>query len=325
MNAPEPVERRIAGLLADLRAGAPAALAKAITLVENDGPWTAAILQAIAADVGGAQVIGVTGPPGAGKSTLINAFIHELRRRGKSVAVAAVDPSSPLSGGAILGDRIRMTEHLGDAGVFVRSLSSRGHLGGLSAATARVVDVMEASGRDVVIVETVGAGQSEVEVADIADTKIVIGAPGQGDAIQAIKSGILEIADVLVVNKGDLPLAEQTASELRSMLALRVASDWAVPVLITEATTPRGIEELADAVDRHRLDHVADAVGRRRDPLGRARRLIAEAVAREIRTRLRQGDDARLTALCDQVRRGEISVDAAARRWLDGDSSSPDT
>ena len=250
MNAPETAERRLAGLLAELKAGAPAALAKAITLVENDGPWTAAILAAIAADVGAAQVIGVTGPPGSGKSTLINAFIHELRRRAKTVAVAAVDPSSPLSGGAILGDRIRMTEHLGDGGVFVRSLSSRGHLGGLSAATARVVDVMAAAGRDVIIVETVGAGQSEVEVADIADTKIVISAPGQGDAIQAIKSGILEIADILVVNKGDLPLAERTASDLRAMLELRVAADWAVPVLITEATTPRGIAALADAVEQ---------------------------------------------------------------------------
>jgi len=325
MNAPELAERRIAGLVAELRAGAPAALAKTITLVENDGPWTAAILQAIAGDVGGAQVIGVTGPPGAGKSTLINAFIHELRRRGKTVAVAAVDPSSPVSGGAILGDRIRMTEHLGDAGVFVRSLSSRGHLGGLSAATARVVDVMDASGRDVVIVETVGAGQSEVEVADIADTKIVISAPGLGDAIQAIKSGILEIADILVVNKGDLPLADQTAAELLAMLELRVAAEWAVPVLTTEATTPRGIEALADAVERHRLDHVTDNTGRRRDPLGRARRLIAEAVARQVRTRLRHGSDAHLTALAEQVRRGEIAVDAAARRWLDGDSGACST
>ncbi len=319
MNAPETAERRLAGLLAELKAGAPAALAKAITLVENDGPWTAAILAAIAADVGAAQVIGVTGPPGSGKSTLINAFIHELRRRAKTVAVAAVDPSSPLSGGAILGDRIRMTEHLGDGGVFVRSLSARGHLGGLSAATARVVDVMAAAGRDVIIVETVGAGQSEVEVADIADTKIVISAPGQGDAIQAIKSGILEIADILVVNKGDLPLAERTAADLRAMLELRVAADWAVPVLITEATTPKGIAELADAVERHRLEQVTDAGGRRRDPLGRARRLIAEAVARRIRARLRQGDDARLAALSEQVRRGEIAVDAAARRWLDDD------
>ena len=204
------------GLLARLLAGQTAALARAISIVERDGPTVSALLKAIQPHLGRAIVVGFTGPPGAGKSTLVNAFIGEMRGRGRTVAVAAVDPSSPITGGAVLGDRIRMAEHTMDAGVFIRSLASRGHLGGLSASAARVADLMDAAGFDVIVLETVGAGQSEVEMAEMADVRIVISAPGLGDDVQAIKAGILEIADILVVNKSDLPLAKRTVGQLQA-------------------------------------------------------------------------------------------------------------
>ncbi|MCH6588758.1 MAG: methylmalonyl Co-A mutase-associated GTPase MeaB, partial [Proteobacteria bacterium] len=205
-------------IIARLRSGEPLALARAITAVENETGDAAEILRAIQPHLGGARVHGFTGPPGVGKSTLVDAYITELRKRDLSVGVIAVDPSSPVSGGAILGDRVRMTSHGLDPEVFVRSIAARGHLGGLSATTAFVVDVMDAAGKDVIVIETVGTGQSEVEVAQIADTKVVICAPGAGDDVQAIKAGILEIGDLLVVNKADLPAAEVTAAYLRGML-----------------------------------------------------------------------------------------------------------
>lgn len=299
-----------------LRAGDKAALARAITIVENNRPQASDILRAINGDLGNAHVIGFTGPPGAGKSTLINAYIKVLRARDKRVAVAAVDPTSPLSGGAILGDRIRMGEHIGDDGVFVRSLASRGQAGGLSAATARVVDVMDASGADVIIVETVGAGQSEVEISDIADTRIVLSAPGLGDSIQAIKAGILEIGDILVVNKADLPLAETTQQQLRAMLDLRQAREdnWEIPVLLTEAVNGTGVEELTDAINRHHRD--IGAIRGRADPAARVRRLIADSAARLIRQHYRDRDDPDLDNLAQAVQLGELDLDNAARRLL---------
>ncbi len=239
------------GWLDQLLAGDRLALARAITAVESEGGAAAPVLRALYPHLGRARVVGVTGAPGAGKSTLVNAYIAELRRRGQTVGVVAVDPSSPLSGGAILGDRIRMTAHSGDPGVFVRSLAARGHLGGLSRAASRVIDVMDAAGRDVVVVETVGAGQSEVEVAEIAETKIVVAAPGLGDEVQALKAGILEIADILVVNKADMPSARSTAAQLEAALALMEARTWRRPVLLTMALRGEGIAALADAVERH--------------------------------------------------------------------------
>ncbi len=301
-------------LVERLLAGQPAALARAITAVENGSEGSDRILGAIHPHLGQATVIGFTGPPGAGKSTLINAFVAELRRRDKTVGILAVDPSSPLSGGAILGDRIRMSSHTADPGVFARSLASRGHLGGLSRTAAHVVDVMDAAGRDVIVIETVGAGQSEVEIAEIAHTKVVICAPGLGDDIQAIKAGILEIADILVVNKADLPLAEHTVRHLKSMLGLRGHDAPEVPVLSTTATKEEGIAELADAAETHAAKFATD--GARRDPRLRIRRLIAESAAHLVHTRVQGAESAAVDALCDSVQKGEIDFDEAAARLL---------
>jgi GTPase len=239
-------------LLKPLLAGNRRAIARAITVFEAGAPEAASLAAAIAPRLGRAHVIGITGAPGAGKSTLINALLGELLARGKRVGVVAVDPSSPISGGAVLGDRVRMAEHGSHENVFVRSVASRGHLGGLSRATSRIVDVMDAAGFDTIIVETVGAGQSEVEIAKIGDTRIVVCPPGLGDGIQAIKAGILEIADILVVNKGDSPLAASTARDLHEMLHLRRASAPKVAVLVTTATTGEGVPALVDKIAEHR-------------------------------------------------------------------------
>ncbi|MEP6656622.1 MAG: methylmalonyl Co-A mutase-associated GTPase MeaB [Betaproteobacteria bacterium] len=227
------------------------AIGHAISAVENDGPGAAGLSAAVTPHAGAAHVLGITGPPGAGKSTLINALLGELIRRGKSIAVVAVDPSSPLTGGAVLGDRVRMGEHGTHPDVFIRSVSSRGHLGGLSRTTSRIVDILDAAGFDVVIVETVGAGQSEVEITAIADTRVVVCPPGLGDDVQAIKAGIFEIADVFVVNKGDLPAAEATVRDLKDMLRLRRRGAQEVPVIKTTATLADGVAAVVDAVSAH--------------------------------------------------------------------------
>lgn len=231
------------------------AIARAISAVENEGADAAAIHAGLEGRLGNARVIGVTGPPGAGKSTLVNALIKEYLARGKHVAVVAVDPSSPISGGAVLGDRIRMTEHQADERVFIRSLAARGHLGGLTRTTRTVIDVLDAARFDVVIVETVGAGQSEVEIARETDTRLVLCPPGMGDDVQAIKAGVFEVADLFVVNKADLPLAERTEGELLGMLSLRTHAGWKPLVLRTVATTGEGIAAVVDAVDRHQAHH----------------------------------------------------------------------
>lgn len=220
------------------------AIARAITSLENGDEMAHEIRSAIAENVGRAHVIGVTGPPGGGKSTLVSALIKAFRLRGQTVAVVAVDPSSPFTGGAVLGDRIRMGEHQADVGVFIRSLASRGHLGGLAKAAADVIDVFDAAGFNTVIVETVGAGQSEIAITRIADTRLVVCPPGLGDDIQAIKAGILEIADAFVVTKADLPHAQRTAGELLSMLALRREQALLPPVFKTVAASGDGIGEL---------------------------------------------------------------------------------
>jgi LAO/AO transport system kinase len=237
-----------------------------------------------------------------------------LRARERGVGVVAVDPSSPLTGGAILGDRIRMTQHTRDPEVFVRSLASRGHLGGLSPTAARVIDVMDAAGKDIVVVETVGAGQSEVEIAEIADVRIVICAPGLGDDVQAIKAGILEIADILVVNKADLPMADRTVSQLKNMLALRAENAPDVPVLATTATKDEGITELVDAIEER--GHVASDEERAARALKRVQRLLAEATGQRLRRLIRGVDDGTIDDLCRSIQRGELSIDAAAGRLL---------
>ena len=231
--------------------GSRPALARALTAIENARPGAAELLASLASHRGRAHVVGITGAPGAGKSTLINALLGELLARGRRIAVVAVDPSSPVTGGALLGDRVRMGGHGADECVFIRSLSSRGHLGGLSRTTAQLVDVFDAAGFDVVIVETVGVGQSEVEIGRVADTNVVVCPPGLGDEVQAIKAGILEIADILVVNKGDSPLAARTMLDLQTSGALQRDERWTVPVLRTVATSGEGIAGLAERIDAH--------------------------------------------------------------------------
>lgn len=253
--------------LSAILAGSRPALARAISLIENDRPGAEQLATGLAPHCGRAHVVGITGAPGAGKSTLINALLGELIRRGRRIAVLAVDPSSPISGGAVLGDRVRMDEHGAHANVFIRSVSARGHLGGLSLTTSKIVDLFDAAGFDVVIVETVGTGQSEVEISHCADTRIVLCPPGMGDDVQAIKAGVLEIADLLVVNKADLSLAGRTVRDLQNMLHLRKQSDWQAEVLQTVATSGTGIAQLADRIDAH-----AGVVG-----VGRRLKLAASA------------------------------------------------
>jgi len=240
-------------------AGDRRSLSRLLTAVENRTPVAEAALRRLYPLAGRAQLIGITGPPGAGKSTLVAALIAELRRAERPVAVVAVDPSSPITGGAVLGDRVRMQAYAADEGVFIRSMASRGHSGGLSSATAAAAAVFDAAGFDVVLIETVGTGQSEVEVAATADTTVVVEAPDMGDEVQAIKAGLLEVADIIVVNKGDRPGAHRTASQLQAMLAdaprERRPSRPAPKhpdVLVTTAATGEGVAELLAAIDRHR-------------------------------------------------------------------------
>jgi len=295
-----------------LCAGEPAALARCISLMESGGSAADRIHRRIVTKVGRAAVIGFTGAPGAGKSTLIDAYIAALRARGATVAVAAVDPSSPIFGGAILGDRVRMRRHAEDEGVFIRSVASRGHLGGLSESIHRIVDVMDAAGRDVVIVETVGTGQSEVEVAEIADLCIVVNAPNMGDDVQAMKAGVPEIADVLVVNKADLPLARRTTDQLTNMLKLR-QDKRDVPIVETVAIKDAGVETLASTLDRLLADRASD---RQKSRERRMRRLIAQAAGRLVHDRLRDHDGAEMERLIKAAAAGDIGIAEAAERAL---------
>ena len=295
-----------------LCAGEPAALARCISLMESGGAAADRIHRRIATKVGRAAVIGFTGAPGTGKSTLIDAYIAALRVRGATIAVAAVDPSSPIFGGAILGDRVRMRRHAEDEGVFIRSVASRGHLGGLSESIHRIVDVMDAAGRDVVIVETVGTGQSEVEVAEIADLCIVVNAPNMGDDVQAMKAGVLEIADVLVVNKADLPLAQRTTDQLANMLKLR-QDKRDVPIVETVAIKDAGVETLASTLDRLLADRASD---RQKSRERRMRRLIAQAAGRLVHDRLRDHAGAEMERLIKAAAAGDIGIAEAAERAL---------
>ena len=245
-NVPELVERA--------RGGDARAVARLISLVEDESPLLREVMAGLTPYAGHAQVVGLTGSPGVGKSTSTNALVGELRSTGKRVGVLAVDPSSPFSGGALLGDRVRMQDHALDPEVYIRSMASRGHLGGLSWSTPQALRVLDAAGCDVILVETVGVGQSEVEVAGLADTTLVLMAPGMGDGIQAAKAGILEIGDVYVINKADRDGADQVRRELRSMLALaeRPEGAWHPPIVKTVAARGEGLDEVAAQIDRHR-------------------------------------------------------------------------
>ncbi len=250
--------------------GDPRALARAITLIEDEDPSAPALVRALFPRTGRAYLVGVTGSPGAGKSTLVDRLTTDLRSRGRTVGIVAVDPTSPYTGGAILGDRVRMQTHAGYPGVFIRSMATRGQLGGLARATSDVALVLDAAGKDVVIIETVGVGQDEVDIVRTADVSLVIVVPGTGDEVQAIKAGIMEIADIFVVNKADREGADRTASSIEAMLMLQSFEDgrWRPPVLRTEATAGKGIAELLDAVERFRTATAPQHGARRRARAG---------------------------------------------------------
>ncbi len=280
-------------LVARAREGDKRATARLLSVVENDEPGAADVLRELYPQTGRARIIGVTGPPGGGKSTLVNRLAGAYREHAPRVAVVAVDPSSPFTGGALLGDRIRMQDRFLDEGLFIRSMASRGHSGGLARTTARVVNVLDALGYGVVLVETVGVGQEEVEVIRVVDTVCLVTVPGLGDDIQAIKAGVLEIADVLVVNKADRPGADETARDLAQMLTLgKLRTSWKPPVVRTSAATGDGLPELIAAIDRHgEWARESGELDRRRRDAARVEveDLLREALARRLRDRL--GED----------------------------------
>ncbi|MFX0591944.1 methylmalonyl Co-A mutase-associated GTPase MeaB [Melissospora conviva] len=310
--------RDVPTLVERARAGEPRAVARLITLVESGDELLPQVAAALAPHTGKAQVVGLTGSPGVGKSTTTNELVRALRARGHRVGVLAIDPSSPFTGGAILGDRVRMQDHATDPGVYIRSMSSRGHLGGLSAATPQAVRVLEGAGCDVVLVETVGVGQAEVEVASLADTTLVLLAPGMGDAIQAVKAGILEIADVFVVNKADRDGADATIRDIKGMIALggREAGQWRPEVVRAVAARGEGIDDVAAAIDKHR-DWLTDTgeLRRRREARAAAEvEAIALGVLRGRIGSLRDGTE--LTVLAEQVAAGSLDPYAAADELL---------
>lgn len=308
-------------LVEQARQGRPRAVARLISLVEGASPELREVMAALAPLTGNAYVVGLTGSPGVGKSTTTSALVTAYRKTGKRVGVLAVDPSSPFSGGALLGDRVRMSEHASDPGVYIRSMATRGHLGGLAWAAPQAIRVLDAAGCDVVLVETVGVGQSEVEIASQADTSVVLLAPGMGDGIQAAKAGILEIGDVYVVNKADRDGADATARELNHMLGLgesRAAGDWRPPIVKTVAARGEGVDEVVEALEKHR------AWMEERGVLGERRRSRA---AHEVETiavtalRERIGDlrgDRRLDALAERIVAGETDPYRAADELVDG-------
>ncbi|BDH14817.1 MULTISPECIES: methylmalonyl Co-A mutase-associated GTPase MeaB [Streptomyces] len=308
-------------LVEQARQGRPRAVARLISLVEGASPELREVMAALAPLTGNAYVVGLTGSPGVGKSTTTSALVTAYRKTGKRVGVLAVDPSSPFSGGALLGDRVRMSEHASDPGVYIRSMATRGHLGGLAWAAPQAIRVLDAAGCDVVLVETVGVGQSEVEIASQADTSVVLLAPGMGDGIQAAKAGILEIGDVYVVNKADRDGADATARELNHMLGLgesRTPGDWRPPIVKTVAARGEGVDEVVEALEKHRawMEERGVLAERRRSRAAHEVETIAVTALRE-----RIGDlrgDRRLDALAERIVSGETDPYRAADELVDG-------
>lgn len=295
--------------------GDPRAVARLISLVEDASPALREVMALLAPRTGRAQIVGLTGSPGVGKSTSASALVSAYRRRGARVGVLAVDPSSPFSGGALLGDRVRMQEHATDRGVFIRSMASRGHLGGLSWSTPQALRVLDAAGCDVVLIETVGVGQAEVEIASLADSTIVLLAPGMGDSIQAAKAGILEIADIFVVNKADRDGADTTVRDLRYMASLGDKRDpdrWRPPIVRTVASRAEGIDDVVEALDKHAawMSATGELPRRRRARAASEVEAIAVTALRERLGDLRGGEI--LQTLADQVVAGTLDPYAAA-------------
>jgi GTPase len=305
-------------LAAAVREGDRRALARAITLIENGDPLAYELVREVYPQTGSAYIVGVTGPPGVGKSTLIAALIRLVRDTGRSLGVISVDPSSPFSQGALLGDRIRLSEHFLDPGVFIRSMGTRGHLGGLAEATLQAVLVLDAAGKDVVFVETVGTGQSEVEVIGIADTVLLVLMPGSGDSIQALKAGIMEIPDVIAINKSDHPAAKTMLNEVRSILSLDRERAWKTPIVLTEALEGEGVADLWAKVEAHRAHLDAEGLleERRRKNLAGEVYAVAAARAKTHLERAVEGDP-ELRRVLDEVQQRELDPLTAVREIMD--------
>ena len=305
-------------LVAGVRTGDTRALARAISIVENRDPLAYELVRELYPDTGRAYAVGITGPPGVGKSTLISGLVRHVREGERTVGVISVDPSSPFTQGALLGDRIRLADHFLDPGVFIRSMGTRGHLGGLAEAALQALLVLDASGKDVVFLETVGAGQSEVEVIGIADTVVLVLMPGSGDSVQALKAGIMEIPDVIAINRMDQPTAKTMLNEVRSVLALDSARAWQPPIVLVEALRGEHVPELWEHVQAHRAHLEAEGLleQRRGEHLAdevfavaslRAKAFLERAVA----------DDPELRRLLDEVRRRKLDPLTAVREIMD--------
>ncbi len=305
-------------LVAGVRAGDTRALARAISLVENGDPLSYELVRELYPDTGKAYAVGITGPPGVGKSTLISGLVRHVRAAERTVGVISVDPSSPFTEGALLGDRIRLADHFLDPGVFIRSMGTRGHLGGLAEATLQALLLLDASGKDTVFLETVGAGQSEVEVIGIADTVVLVLMPGSGDSVQALKAGIMEIPDVIAINRMDEPTAKTMLNEVRSILALDPERAWKPPIVLVEAQRGEHVAELWEQIEAHRAHLESEGMleeRRGRNLAGevfsvaslRAKAVLERAVA----------DDPELSRLLDAVRRRELDPLTAVREIME--------
>jgi LAO/AO transport system kinase len=301
-----------------VRTGERRALARAISLVENGDPLAYDLVHDIYSETGRTYAVGVTGPPGVGKSSLISTLIGHVREQGRTIGVISVDPSSPFTQGALLGDRIRLSDHFLDPGVFIRSMGTRGHLGGLAETTLQALLILDAAGKELVFLETVGAGQSEVEVIGIADTVVLVLMPGSGDSVQALKAGIMEIPDVIAINKMDHPAAKTMLNEVRSILSLDKERAWKPPIVLTEATTGQNVPELWEKIEAHRahLESEGHLEERRRKNLagevfaiasGRAKAHLEQAVA----------DDPELRRLLDEVQRRELDPLTAVKEIME--------
>jgi len=313
-----PDSAKTASLSERLIAGDKRALARAITLIESDDPAGWELVREVYPRTGKARIVGFTGPPGVGKSTLIGALTGELRKTDRQVAVLSIDPSSPFTQGALLGDRIRLTEHFLDPGVFIRSMASRGALGGLSEAALQVALAMDAAGKDDVLIETVGVGQAEIDIVDHADTIVLALMPGSGDSIQALKAGVMEIPDVIVVNKADHPMTDTMVREVRGVLALSHDPEgWQVPILRTEAARGEGIEELGEAIDRHRA-HIEEAGTLEERRARNLRNEVLGIATSRMRRRLEAtaASDPETAALLERVVRRELDPASAASELL---------